>query len=233
MAVTISVVDLVKTFYTPAGPLEILSHITIDVGDAENLAVVGPSGSGKSTFLHIIGTLDQPTTGDVKLLGENPLALDEPRLAAFRNQNIGFIFQEHHLLPQLSARENVLVPAIARGAADSESADRAAGLLDRVGLGDRLDHRPGQLSGGERQRVAVARALMNQPRIVLADEPTGSLDQATAAVIGELLLDLQQSDRLTLVCVTHNDELASRFDRQVRLESGRFLEIDSAPTGGP
>ncbi len=228
MATTISVTDLVKAFDTPAGPLEILSHITIDVTDDKNLAVIGPSGSGKSTFLHIIGTLDQQTSGEVRLLGENPQQMDEPRLATFRNEHIGFVFQEHHLLPQLSARENVLIPSVARGAADQQAADRATELLDRVGLGDRLDHRPGQLSGGERQRVAVARALMNEPRILLADEPTGSLDHANAETVGQLLLDLQRTEQLTMVCVTHNDELASQFDRQARLESGKFVDISPA-----
>lgn len=217
--------NLTKQFDTPAGPLEILDGISIEIGKGENLVVVGPSGSGKSTFLHIIGTLDEPTSGSVSLLGENPFTLAEAKLAEFRNQNIGFVFQEHHLLPQLTARENVVIPAVAKGKAHYADSNRAARLLDRVGLGERLNHRPGHLSGGERQRVAVARALMNEPSILLADEPTGSLDQANAKSIGQLLLELQKQDEMTLVCVTHNDELASLFDRQVRLEKGKLVEM--------
>ena len=221
----VSVQNLTKEFETATGPLNILNGITIEIGKGENLAVIGPSGSGKSTFLHIIGTLDQPTSGTVSLLGENPFSLPEQGLAEFRNRNIGFVFQEHHLLPQLSARENVVIPAVARGKAHYGDSNRAGKLLERVGLGERLNHPPGHLSGGERQRVAVARALMNEPSILLADEPTGSLDQANAQTIGELLLELQQQDEMTLICVTHNDQLASLFDRQVRLDKGKFVEI--------
>ena len=217
--------NLTKQLDTPAGPLEILDGISIEIGKGENLVVVGPSGSGKSTFLHVIGTLDEPTSGSVLLLGENPFTLAEAKLAEFRNQNIGFVFQEHHLLPQLTACENVVIPAVAKGKAHYADTNRATKLLNRVGLGERLNHRPGHLSGGERQRVAVARALMNEPSILLADEPTGSLDQANAKSIGQLLLELQKQDEMTLVCVTHNDELASLFDRQVRLEKGKFVEM--------
>lgn len=225
MSACISVTDLVKRFDTAAGPLEILDRISIHVDAGQNLAVVGPSGSGKSTFLHIVGTLEVPSSGSVSLLGQNPFELNERMLAAFRSEHIGFVFQEHHLLPQLTARENVLIPAVALGNADEKAADRARQLLERVGLGKRVDHRPGQLSGGERQRVAVARALMNAPRILLADEPTGSLDHANSSDVGRMLLDLQKSDGLALICVTHNDELASWFDRQVRLDAGRFVEL--------
>jgi lipoprotein-releasing system ATP-binding protein len=225
MCPTIQVIDLVKRFHTPAGELNILNRISLDLNAGENLAVVGPSGSGKSTFLHILGTLDEPTSGSVHLLEQDPFTLNERQLAAFRSEHIGFVFQEHHLLPQLTARENVLIPAVARGHANDEAAGRARQLLERVGLGDRIDHRPGQLSGGERQRVAVARALMNEPRILLADEPTGSLDHANSSDLGRMLLDLQKSDGLALVCVTHNDELASWFDRRVRLEAGRFAQL--------
>ena len=223
MSITVS--SLVKQFETSAGPLRILDDISIELESGKNLAVVGPSGSGKSTFLHIVGTLDTPSSGTVSLNGENPFELDEPQLATFRNENIGFVFQEHHLLPQLSARENVMIPAVARNRADEAANRRAADLLTRVGLEARLDHRPGQLSGGERQRVAVARALMNEPSILLADEPTGSLDHVNADSIGQLLIDLQQQDQWSLICVTHNDELAGRFDRQLRLDNGRFVEI--------
>lgn len=224
----ITAINLTKQFETPTGSLKILDGINIELGRGENLAVVGPSGSGKSTFLHIIGTLDRPSEGSVSLLGDDPFALPEAKLAEFRNNNIGFVFQEHHLLPQLSALENVLIPAVARGKTTRSDENRATELLQRVGLSERLTHRPGQLSGGERQRVAVARALMNEPSILLADEPTGSLDHANAQSIGQLLLDLQKEDEVTLVCVTHNDELASRFDRGVRLDDGRFVELSSA-----
>ena len=221
----ISVKNLTKTFPTPVGSLEILAGINVEVESGGNLAVVGPSGSGKSTFLHIIGTLDHPSDGAVSVLGENPFALPEAKLAEFRNQNIGFVFQDHHLLPQLTACENVVIPAVAQGKVSESQRNRAVSLLQRVGLGDREDHRPAQLSGGERQRVAVARALMNQPSILLADEPTGSLDRANAESIGQLLLDLQSQDEVTLVCVTHNDDLAQRFDHKVRLEQGQFVEL--------
>jgi lipoprotein-releasing system ATP-binding protein len=227
---TIVTSNLTRQFQTPAGPLKILDGISIRLSAGENLAVVGPSGSGKSTFLQIIGTLDQPSSGSVSLLDKDPFSLSEPELAEFRNANIGFVFQEHHLLPQLTARENVLIPAVARGKAQYADSKRAAKLLERVGLEQRMDHRPGQLSGGERQRVAVARALMNGPSILLADEPTGSLDQVNAQAIGRLLLDLQKQDEVTLVCVTHNDELARCFDRCVRLENGKFVRLQAAGT---
>lgn len=220
----VSVKNLTKSFATPTGPLQILDDISIELTQGQSLSVVGPSGSGKSTFLHIVGTLDSPSSGEVSLLEQNPFTLPEPQLAAFRNENIGFVFQEHHLLPQLTALENVLIPAIAKGQTTATETQRANELLRRVGLDERSDHRPGQLSGGERQRVAVARALMNEPSILLADEPTGSLDRANANTIGRLLLDLQQQDGLVLVCVTHNDELAGQFERSVRLDNGKFVE---------
>ena len=223
--IPISVKQLVKHFDTPSGPLNILDGIDLQLGKGESLAIVGPSGSGKSTLLHIVGTLDTPSGGTVELLGEDPFDLDEPRLAAFRNRHIGFVFQEHHLLPQLSAWENVVLPSVAAGEGSDETGKRARDLLDRVGLGARQDHRPGQLSGGERQRVAVARALLNRPSILLADEPTGSLDRVNAESIGKLLLELQQQENITLVCVTHNDELAGWFGRQVRLDQGKLVEI--------
>lgn len=225
---TISVKGLTKDFPLPAGSIRILDGITIDVAAGESLSVVGPSGSGKSTFLHILGTLDSPGSGSVELLGQDPFDLAEPELAEFRNRHIGFVFQEHHLLPQLTALENVLIPTVATGTAGESARHRATELLDQVGLADRATHRPAQLSGGERQRVAVARALMNEPAILLADEPTGSLDQANAGAIGRLLLDVQSTRELALVCVTHNDELARSFGRQVRLESGKFVEMASS-----
>ena len=215
--------DIVKEFATPAGPLRILDGVSLELSKGDNVAVLGESGSGKSTFLHIAGTLDTPTSGSVSLLGEDPASFGEKQLAAFRNKRIGFIFQQHHLLPQLSALENVLIPAIAEGKPSTEMIDRAQGLLEQVGLADRMTHRPGVLSGGERQRVAVARALIGQPALVLADEPTGSLDAANAAAIGELLLEMPQQSDSVLICVTHSEKLATGFARKVRLENGKFV----------
>lgn len=214
--------DVVKEFETPTDPLRILDGVTVELDRGENLAVIGPSGSGKSTFLHIIGTLDTPTSGSVDILGTNLSQLSENEMAKFRNDQIGFVFQEHHLLPQLTALENVLVPVVAQGSTDQESLDRANMLLEKVGLADRATHRPAAMSGGERQRVAVARALIRRPAMLLADEPTGSLDQANAEKIGQLLLDLQQ-DETILICVTHSATLASHFQKQVRLENGKFV----------
>lgn len=211
-----------KEFPTRGEPLIVLDEASFELSAGENMAIVGPSGSGKSTLLHIIGALDSPTSGTVTLDGENPFTLDEPQLAAFRNRNIGFIFQDHHLLPQLSVLENVLIPTIANGPADQASIDRANDLLDRVGLADRVQHRPAELSGGERQRVGVARALIRQPKLLLADEPTGNLDQTNARAIGNLMLELQQQENTMLVVVTHSVELADLLQRQMKLDDGRL-----------
>lgn len=215
--------DLVKEFQAPNQPLRILDNVSAELNRGENLAVIGPSGSGKSTFLHIAGTLDSPTSGTVELNGNDLSKLAEKDLASFRNQNIGFIFQEHHLLPQLSALENVLIPIVANGETDSQSVEQAKSLLEKVGLSDRMTHRPGSLSGGERQRVAVARAMIRSPVLLLADEPTGSLDQANAEKVGQLLLDLQQEHNSILICVTHSEKLAGLFQKQVKLENGKFV----------
>lgn len=219
-------INLCKQFPTPTEPLVILDGVSLELNRGDNLAIVGPSGSGKSTFLHIAGTLDQPTSGSVQLLGTDLASIPAAKLPAFRNQHIGFIFQEHHLLPQLTAIENVMIPLVAMPKDKSKTGqwmERAEGLLQQVGLQDRRHHRPAQLSGGERQRVAVARALICQPELVLADEPTGSLDAANAEKIGNLLLDLQRSYQTMLICVTHSDKLAAQFDRQYRLEQGKFV----------
>ncbi|MFQ5733121.1 MAG: ABC transporter ATP-binding protein [Planctomycetaceae bacterium] len=215
---------LTREFPGPDGALSILRGVdlTMDRGDA--LAVTGPSGSGKSTLLYIVGTLDEPTSGDVGILGRDPFALGTAQLAAFRNAHIGFIFQDHHLLPQCSVLENVLVPALAGKGADTDAEKRACGLLQRVGLGERVAHRPAQISGGERQRVAVCRALINSPEILLADEPTGNLDQKTAAGIGALLLELAQEEQTLLICVTHSLELAGKFPQHRELKNGRLVE---------
>jgi lipoprotein-releasing system ATP-binding protein len=217
--------QIVKEYPTPAQPLRILDGVSVALKKGESLAVIGPSGSGKSTFLHIAGTLDQPTSGTVRLLGTDLNQIGPKQVAQFRNQHIGFVFQEHYLLPQLSALENVMIPLIAhpKSHGNTDFVKRGKELLDRVGLNDRMSHLPSQLSGGERQRVAVARALICQPALILADEPTGSLDPPNAEKIGSLLLDLQQSHQTMLICVTHSERLAEQFQRRVRLENGRFV----------
>ena len=225
--------NLTKEYPTPAEPLKILAGVDVELNRGESLAVVGPSGSGKSTFLQIAGTLDQPSSGSLTLLDQNLLELGPQQLAKFRNHNLGFIFQDHHLLPQLSALENVLIPTIAQGPATAEAIDRANDLLNKVGLSDRTHHRPAQLSGGQRQRVAVARALINDPVLVLADEPTGSLDQTTAKQIGDLLLQLQSEQNTILIGVTHSVELARTFQKQVQLDNGKFIPVDIDSTATP
>ena len=225
--------NLTKEYPTPAEPLKILAGVDVELNRGESLAVVGPSGSGKSTFLQIAGTLDQPTSGSLTLLDQNLLELSAKQLAKFRNQNLGFIVQDHHLLPQLSALEKVLIPTIAQGPATAEAINRANELLNKVGLSDRTHHRPAQLSGGERQRVAVARALINDPVLVLADEPTGSLDQTTAKQIGDLLLQLQSEQNTILIGVTHSMDLALTFQKQVQLDNGKFVSVDIDSTATP
>ncbi len=217
------VVENVSKEYPTRGgsPLSVLraASLTLDRGDA--VAVMGPSGSGKSTLLHMLGTLDRPTAGTVALDGTDPFALSEPELAAFRNARIGFVFQDHHLLPQCSVLENVLIPTLVSKAMNpAESEAYARQLLDRVGLAGRLDHRPAELSGGERQRVAVARALVLKPTLLLADEPTGNLDRTNAQAVGELLLELHKQERTVLVVVTHSAELAKLFPRRFEMNDG-------------
>jgi ABC-type lipoprotein export system ATPase subunit len=208
----------------PAG-LTVLAEVSLEVTPGESLAIVGPSGSGKSTLLHIMGTLDRPTSGSVALNEQDLGGLDEARLAEVRNRQIGFVFQLHYLLPQCTVLENVLVPtlACAEAARHNGAGERAERLLKRVGLGDRLSHRPSALSGGESQRVAVVRALINQPQLLLADEPTGSLDQASARELGLLLLELNREEGVTLVVVTHAQELAQRMGRMLALKEGRLV----------
>jgi lipoprotein-releasing system ATP-binding protein len=197
-------------------------ELQLQRGDA--VAVTGPSGSGKSTFLYIAGLLDSPTAGDVAILGETPHRWDARKQAAFRNRHIGFVFQDHHLLPQCTVLENVLLPTIPAQAETNGAEQRAKSLLDRVGLSGRLDHRPAQLSGGERQRVAVCRALINQPALLLADEPTGNLDRTTAETVGSLLLDLNRELNTILICVTHSAELAERFPLRRHLKDGVLID---------
>jgi lipoprotein-releasing system ATP-binding protein len=182
---------------------------------------MGPSGSGKSTLLHLLGTLDRPTHGTVRLDGADPFTLPEPQLADFRNRSIGFVFQDHHLLPQCTVLENVLIPTLINAdGKSSETESWAKSLLERVGLSGRLDHRPAELSGGERQRVAVARALVRKPVLLLADEPTGNLDRKSAHAVGELLLDLHKQEQTMLVVVTHSAELAGLFPKRMEMNDG-------------
>ncbi len=220
--------NVTRQFPTRGDALTVLRDCSLALEAGQNTAIIGPSGSGKSTLLYIIGTLDRPTHGTVQLAGENPFLLDEPRLAAFRNERIGFVFQDHHLLPQCSVLENVLVPALATGSVAPDLIARARDLLNRVGLGGRLDHRPAELSGGERQRAAVARALLRRPRLVLADEPTGNLDRTNAALVGDLLLEMQKQEGTMLIVVTHSLDLARRFSQQYELDDGRLKQVELA-----
>jgi len=220
--------QLGKDYPTRSGPLSVLRDVDLELHAGDALAVMGPSGSGKSTLLHILGTLDRPTTGTVRLDDKDPFALSEPDLADFRNRHIGFVFQDHHLLPQCSVLENVLIPTIVAPADAKADAEKwARELLDRVGLSSRLDHRPAELSGGERQRVAVARALVRRPVLLLADEPTGNLDRRTSQSIGGLLLDLHRQEQTILVVVTHSAELAKSFPRQLEMNDGALQTLEA------
>ncbi len=205
--------------------VEVLREISFEIASGQSLALVGPSGSGKSTLLHLIGTLDQPSSGQIEIGGQNPFTLSEPELARFRNAQIGFVFQDHHLLPQYSVLENVLIPALAQRNHSTGNEERARELLQRVGLAPRLDHFPYELSGGERQRVALARALIQQPGILLCDEPTGNLDRATAQTVVDLLFELHREQRNILIIVTHSMELAGRCERRFELREGKCCAV--------
>jgi lipoprotein-releasing system ATP-binding protein len=224
-AAELVVENIVKQYQTPAEPLRILAGVSFTLRRGENLAILGPSGSGKSTLLSILGTLEPPTSGSVHLAGDDPFSLDEAGLAEYRRENIGFVFQDHHLLPQCTVLENVLIPFLADGSATRIDQERAAGLLARVGLAERLTHRPAELSGGERQRVAIARALVREPTLLLADEPTGNLDRTTAQAIADLLLELQAERNAILVVVTHSETLAARLEKRMELHSGQLVPI--------
>ncbi|MCS7303486.1 MAG: ABC transporter ATP-binding protein [Thermoguttaceae bacterium] len=217
--------NLTKQFPTRSGPVEVLRGISFQMNRGQSLAVVGPSGSGKSTLLHILGTLEPPSAGRVILDGVEPAQLRPQELAAFRNQKIGFVFQDAYLLPQCTVLENVLMPTLAQGSAKPQVVERAKELLDRVGLSDRLGHRPGELSGGQRQRVALARALINRPLLLLADEPTGNLDRTTADQIADLLLHLHQQEQMILIVVTHSLRLARRLHQVRQLDQGLLKEL--------
>ncbi|HTI52202.1 MAG TPA: ABC transporter ATP-binding protein [Planctomycetaceae bacterium] len=219
---------LSKSYPTAGGTLSILRDIDLSLSRGECLVITGPSGAGKSTLLYVVGTLETPTAGSVEILGQDPFTLDGPALARFRNANIGFVFQDHCLLPQCTVLENVLIPTLAGSGAGLPEETRARQLLERVGLAERVGHRPAELSGGERQRVAICRALINQPPLLLADEPTGNLDRHTAQTIGTLLLELAQEQNALLIVVTHSTELAARFTRKVELVDGRLEEQSSS-----
>jgi lipoprotein-releasing system ATP-binding protein len=246
MPALLQLTNVTKRYATAEGAnaLLVLDGVSLEVARGETLAIVGPSGSGKSTLLQIIGTLDKATSGEALLDGQNLATLDDLELAGVRKQQIGFVFQAHYLLPQCTVWENVLVPTLAGSSrlkaahskspessqslltsAATESAEaRAERLLKRVGLGERLHHRPGQLSGGERQRAAVVRALINQPQLLLADEPTGALDQASATALGGLLVELNQEEGVTLMVVTHALDLAKRMGRVLELQDGKLVQ---------
>ena len=208
----ISLRNLSVSYDTPAGSVPVLKDLNIEISDGQAIAIVGPSGSGKTTLLNVIGAMLPSTSGEITVGGENISALSEKEAAQFRNRQLGFVFQQHHLLPQLTVLENVLIPRLAGGWEESEKETRARAeaLLERVGLGHRLTHLPSALSGGEKQRVAVARALINEPALILADEPTGALDHETGQKVADLLLEVQQEKGVTLVVVTHDLELAAR-----------------------
>ncbi len=217
---------IAKSYPTTADQsLAVLAEASLRLAPGENVAILGPSGSGKSTLLAILGTLDRPTSGTVRIGDVDPFRLSEPELAKFRSEKIGFVFQDHHLLPQCTVLENVLVPFIADGSASRENVDQATRLIGRVGLGARLLHRPAQLSGGERQRVAIARALVRHPALVLADEPTGNLDGTTAEEIARLLLELQSEKNSMLVVVTHSEHLAAQMQRRMKITDGVLVNL--------
>ncbi|MDB6032119.1 MAG: transporter related protein [Verrucomicrobiales bacterium] len=204
--------------------LEILRGVTLEVRRGESVAIVGPSGSGKSTLLNIIGTLDKPVSGEVLLDGKDLTRLDEKQLAHVRNHQIGFVFQAHHLLPQCTVLENVLVPTLADKTGQAGAEERGRKLLHRVGLTERINHRPGQISGGERQRAAVVRALIMKPQLLLADEPTGALDRNTSNELSQLLVELNREENVTLIVVTHSPDLATRMGRVLELREGKLVQ---------
>jgi len=222
-SIALTVSDVYQRFTRGEQNVDVLHAVSLSAAVGESIALVGPSGSGKSTLLHLLGTLEKPTAGQIAIGGQDPNALSEPELARFRNEQIGFIFQSHHLLPQYSALDNTLVPSLAFP--QESRAGRARDLLTAVGLAQRLEHRPAELSGGECQRVAVARALINRPGLLLCDEPTGSLDQQTATTVADLLFTLHRSEDTVLVIATHDTELAERCDRRFALREGTCVEV--------
>lgn len=216
--------NLSKSYPTPSEPLNILDNLQLDVASGDSVAIRGPSGCGKSTLLHILGTLENPDSGTVSLGETDPFSLSENELAGFRNTEIGFIFQEHYLLPQCTVLENTILPLLITREAPEKGEARAKDLLGRVGLLERAHHRPSELSGGERQRAAIARALINSPGLLLCDEPTGNLDGETASRVGDLFVEIQESVSSTIIVVTHSEDLACRFNRQLVLSGKKLLE---------
>ena len=211
-------------YETPGQPLVVLREVCLTLADGDSASITGPSGSGKSTLLNILGSLEPPTSGSVVIDGCNPYSLTAPELARFRNRHVGFVFQDHHLLPQCTVLENVLLPALADKSSSGGKLERARMLLRRVGMTERMGHRPAQISGGERQRVALARALINEPALILADEPTGSLDRATSDEVADLLWELHNQEARILIVVTHNEPLAARAAKRFNLRDGVLVQ---------
>lgn len=221
----LKVSDVSKQYPTPRGPLTVLSEVSFTLSPGDAAAITGPSGSGKSSLLYMLGALEPPSHGTITLDGQNPFDLAASALADFRNTSIGFVFQDHCLLPQCTVLENVLVPTLVAKTNGKDDAARARACLEQVGLGERLEHRPGELSGGEKQRAAIARALVLQPRLVLCDEPTGNLDQASAATVASMLLDLHARQRNILIVVTHSERLAAQFPIRFDIADGRLRRV--------
>jgi len=222
---TLEAIEIRKVYQTLSEEIVVLESVSFSMNAGENLAIVGPSGSGKSTLLQILGTLDEPTSGTVHIGGQDAYQLTENQQARFRNERIGFIFQDHHLLPQWNVLENTLLPALAKGAPTQAIRERAIALLERVGLKDRMSHLPSQLSGGERERVAVARALVLKPMIVLADEPTGNLDQQSAENVARLLLEVPKEENTVLIVVTHSMSLADQMQKRFELKNRQLTQV--------
>ena len=222
----IKVENLSKTFVKDGNKIEVLKDLHLVIPRGQSLAILGVSGAGKSTLIHILGTLDHPTSGNVFYNDLNVFSWEKKKLAEFRNRTIGFVFQFHNLLPEFNSLENTMMPALIHGHSFRKARDHAEALLQEVGLGNRLNHKPGELSGGEQQRVAVARALIMKPEIILADEPTGNLDSETGKKVENLLVDLNRSKQITLVVVTHNKALADRMSQKIRLSDGKIYNYE-------
>ncbi len=221
----IKAVNLSKSFQKDGTRMEILKNLDFEISSGESVAILGASGAGKSTLLHILGTLDHPTSGNLFINGEDVFGYDERKIAELRNRKIGFVFQFHHLLPEFSSLENVMMPALINGMPKREARNRAEFVLNEVSLGDRVTHKPGELSGGEQQRVAVARAVIMEPDIILADEPTGNLDTETGERVQDVLINLNKTRNITLIIVTHNQTLAERLDRSIGLRDGKISRM--------